>query len=322
MKHKRFRLFCNVIILAVLWSTAAEAKSFEEWKQGLVARAQKEGIRNKTIRHYLLGAHANDTVIKLDKKQPEGTLGYAEYRHVGAEPKVARGRKMLKKYNKLLNEIGKAYGVDPEVIVALWGMETTYGRNSGTISTIDALATLAYEGRRSEFFTTELLTLLKLIDKGEINPRRLHGSWAGAMGQTQFMPSSFVKYAVDYDKNGKKDIWRSEADIFASIANYLKTEGWQQNSISMSYVKLPQNFDHKSADLGISKSVEEWKKLNVEAKIWPKDGKTQGTILALDRDKFTHTVLVYNNFRILLKWNYSRLFAGAALYLAQEIKKA
>ena len=320
------RNFCNAIIIAglflsFLWPTSPHANTFEEWQQTMAEKAEKEGVRNKTIRHYLLTTKENDAVIKLDRKQPEGTLGYEEYRRIATASKIARGKEMLKKHRKILNEIGKAYGVDPKIIVALWGMETDYGRNPGTMSTLDALATLAYEGRRSEFFSTELLTLLKLIDSGAIDPKNLRGSWAGAMGQTQFMPSSFVKYAVDYNKDGKKDIWHNEEDVFASIANYLKSEGWQKGAISMSYVTLPPTFDRKLADLSVSKTLREWKALGVKAKWVPKDDSTPATILALDRDKFTHKVYVFHNFHILLKWNYSRLFAGASLYLAQEIKK-
>ena len=329
MRHIRedtlLRIFRNAIIAVLFfssgWASALHAQTFEEWQQSMAGRAKSEGIGRKTIKYYLLTTKENDAVIKLDRKQPEGTLGYGEYRKIATASKIARGRAMMKKHHTLLNKIGHEYGVDPQIIVALWGMETDYGRNTGNISTLDALATLSYEGRRSEFFSSELLILLKLVDKGEINPKNLRGSWAGAMGQTQFMPLSFLKYAVDYDKDGHKDIWHSECDVFASIANYLKTEGWQKGAISITDVTTPEHFDRNLADLTISKKISEWKELGVKANHLPKDVSTKATLLALDRDKFTYPVLVFNNFRILLKWNYSRLFAGAALYLSQEINR-
>ncbi|MEI6730672.1 MAG: lytic murein transglycosylase, partial [Pseudomonadota bacterium] len=261
------RILRNAIIAASFFSlalaTTLHAETFEDWQHTMAKRARAEGIKKKTIRNYLFTTKENDAVIALDRKQPEGTLGYAEYRKIATSGKIVRGRAMLQKHRKLLNIIGNKYGVDPEVIVALWGMETDYGRNCGNISTLDALATLAYEGRRSEFFSGELLILLKLIDNGEIDPKNLHGSWAGAMGQTQFMPSSFLKYAVDYNKDRHKDIWHNESDIFASIANYLKTEGWEKGAISMTDVTTPENFDRALADLNISKKIAEWKELGV-----------------------------------------------------------
>ncbi len=319
------RIFRNAIIASVFfslaWATTLHAQTFEEWQHSMSKRAKAEGISKKTIRKHLLTTKEVETVVKLDKKQPEGTLGYAEYRKIATTGKITRGTAMLKKHQKLLTTIGNKYGVDPEIIVALWGMETDYGRNCGNISTLDALATLAYEGRRSEFFSKELLILLKLVDKGEIDPKNLRGSWAGAMGQTQFMPTSFLKYAVDYNKDGHKDIWHTESDVFASIANYLKTEGWQKGAISITSVTTPDNFNRALADLTVSKNISEWKELGVKADRLPKDVSTKATLLALDRDKFTHQVFIFNNFRILLKWNYSRLFAGTALYLAQEINR-
>ena len=316
---------CNWIIgfcvFGLLGVQPLHAESFAIWQQQTAQKARAAGINDKTIRKYLLKTKENMVVMKLDKKQPEGVLRYPDYLKSATASKIVRGREMYKKHRALLKTIGNKYGVDPEIIVALWGMETDYGRNTGNISILDALATLSYEGRRSEFFTTELITLLKLIDNGSISPKNLNGSWAGAMGQTQFMPSSFAKYAVDYNKDGRKDIWHTQGDVFASIANYLKSEGWQKGAISITTVTVPAKFDRSLAELAVAKRISEWKKLDVKAERLPKDVSTKATLLALDRETFTHTVLVFENFKILLKWNYSRLFAGAALHMAQEIKK-
>lgn len=305
----------------LLFAAPLHAENFLSWQQQTAQKARAAGINDTTIRKYLMTTKENMVVVKLDKKQPEGVLRYGDYLKSATAAKIPRGRAAYKKHSKLLHEIGDKYGVDPEIIVALWGMETDFGHNTGSINILDALATLSFEGRRSELFTTELITLLKLIDKGEISPKNLRGSWAGAMGQTQFMPSSFAKYAVDYNKDGRKDIWHSQEDVFASIANYLKSEGWQKGAISITPVSVPKNFKRAHAELAIYKNITDWKKLGVKADKLPKDVSTKATLLALDREAFTHTVLVFENFRVLLHWNYSRLFAGAALHLAQEIKK-
>lgn len=325
MKNTYLPIFSKWIIalcfFALFEPEPLHAQSFASWQQQTAKQARAAGVNDKTIRKYLMNTKENMVVVKLDKKQPEGVLPYASYLKSATASKIPRGRAAYKKYKKLLHKIGNEYGVDPEIIVALWGMETDYGHNTGSINILDALATLSFEGRRSELFTTELIALLKLIDKGEISPKNLRGSWAGAMGQTQFMPSSFAKYAVDYNKDGRKDIWHTQEDVFASIANYLKSEGWQKGAISITPVSVPKNFDKAHAELAISKNITEWKKLGVTAQKLPKDVSTKATLLALDREAFTHTVLIFENFRVLLHWNYSRLFAGAALHLAQEIKK-
>lgn len=310
--------FC---LIGLLEPQPLYAQSFAQWQQQIAKKARAEGVSNKTIQKYLMNTKENMAVVRLDKKQPEGVLRYSDYLKKATAVKIPRGREAYKQHSKLLHKIGKEYGVDPEIIVALWGMETDYGRNTGNISILDALATLSYEGRRSELFTTELITLLKLIDDGSISPKNLRGSWAGAMGQTQFMPSSFAKYAVDYNKDGRKDIWHTQSDVFASIANYLKNEGWQKGAISITPVTVPQHFNKAHAELAVSKTIVDWKKLGIKAEHLPKDNNVKATLLALDREAFTHTSLVFDNFRVLLKWNYSRLFAGAALHLSQQIKK-
>ena len=323
MKIRNVILLC-ACSLAALVSTpdSASAQTFEEWQQQTAQKARKQGISQHTIKTYLLTTVESDKIITLDRKQPENKLTYMEYLEKAIpQAKIKRGREEYRRHRVLLNKIGKQYGVDPEIIVALWGMETGYGSNTGNIRILDALSTLAYEGRRSELFTTELLTLLTLLDQKQINPKNLKGSWAGAMGQTQFMPSSFAKYAVDYNKDGKKDIWHTDSDVFASIANYLAKNGWQKNAISITPAEIPVRFDPLLADLKITKPVAEWKQLGVEPEDQPKDLQTPATLLALDREGQSHYALVFHNFKVLLGWNYSRLFAGAALHLAQEIKE-
>lgn len=302
-------------------SHADDEAGFPAWRDGFVERAEKAGVSEKTIQKHLLPTKFSATVIKLDRKQPENKLAYREYLNKAiSKTKIQRGRAAYAQHRALINKIGAQYKVDPEVIVALWGMETEFGKNCGNIDTLDALATLAYEGRRHQFFEDQLITLLKLIQKGDIHAKDLKGSWAGAMGQTQFMPSSFEKYAVDYNKDGYKDIWHTPSDVFASIANYLATNKWEYQQYSITPASIPVRFDPRLADLKVQKSVGQWESLGVEPKAKDLSKETTATLLALDKEKQEDYVLVFHNFHILLDWNYSRLFAGATLHLASALK--
>lgn len=312
---------CAGLAFTPLPSKADDEAGFQVWRKEFAAKAHTAGLTQSTIKNHLLTTQFSETVIKLDRKQPENKLGWREYlNNAITQTKIQRGRKAYGEHRSLINKIGAHYKVDPEVIVALWGMETEFGKNCGNIDTLDALATLAYEGRRHEFFEGELLTLLKLIQKGEIHAKDLKGSWAGAMGQTQFMPSSFEKYAVDYNKDGYKDIWHTPSDVFASIANYLAQNQWQYKSVSITPAEIPVRFDPRQADLAVTKSISEWASLGVTPKTRELAPTTPATLLALDKEKQEDYVLVFHNFRVLLDWNYSRLFAGATLHLASALK--
>jgi len=206
-------------------------KPFGLWLSEFEQEARAQGISQATLDDALSDTVPDDSVIELDRKQPESVLTLQEYLAKIVSPtRIENGKAMLAENRDLLEEIGKAYGVQPKFIVALWGIETSYGENTGNYEIIDALATLAYDGRRADFFRGELIKALRIVQQEHIAPGALQGSWAGAMGQCQFMPSSFLKYAVDYDHDGKHDIWDDKADIFASIANYLHSEGWDEHS--------------------------------------------------------------------------------------------
>jgi membrane-bound lytic murein transglycosylase B len=204
-----------------------DAKSFAAWLGQFKKDAVAEGISQKTLDEAFESTTPIERVVELDRKQPESTLTLEEYlEKVVNDTRIAEGRERMSDNRELLSEISKKYDVEPQTIVALWGIETNYGENTGGFSVIDSLATLAYDGRRSEYFRGELLKALKIIDADHITAYDMDGSWAGAMGQCQFMPSSFLNFAVDYDGDGKRDIWNTNADIFASIANYLHSSGW------------------------------------------------------------------------------------------------
>ncbi|HSK40595.1 MAG TPA: lytic murein transglycosylase, partial [Arenibaculum sp.] len=223
-------LLSGVFALLVLgWSAgnAGAATDFAAWVGDLRREAVGRGISTCVLDAALHGVAPLPRVIELDRKQPERTITFARYLDRVVTPaRVRRGRALHAEHRALLEEIGHRYGVQPRFIVALWGIETDFGRNTGGFDVIAALATLAYDGRRSAYFRSELLDALEILEQGHVRPEAMKGSWAGAMGQCQFMPSSFRRYAVDADGDGRRDIWSTLPDVFASTANYLGQAGW------------------------------------------------------------------------------------------------
>lgn len=225
---KLFVLIFSFIILTVSPANAAQ-KSLDRWVSELRVEVIKDGIPEALFDESFAEFKPIKRVVRLDKKQPEGQLTLDQYlRKIVVKSRIENGKKELANHKKLLQKVSKKYGVPVNIIVALWGIETNYGRNTGSFNTIHALATLAYDGRRSNFFRKELINALKIMKTEKISLEEFEGSWAGAFGQCQFMPSSYLRYAVDFDKDGKRDIWNTHADIFASIANYLNKEGWKE----------------------------------------------------------------------------------------------
>jgi len=208
--------------------------------------------------------------------------------------------------------------VQPRFIVAFWGIETDFGRLDGGFSVVAALATLAYDGRRSKFFRGELIRAIRILDQGHITPERMKGSWAGAMGNFQFMPSSFENFAVDYDGDGKRDIWRNKKDAFASAANYLSKSGWKNDQTWGRQITLPAGFDQKLVGLKVRKRMSEWQALGVrkvDGSALPKRELMASLVQATRGPVF----LTYNNYRVILKWNRSTYFAVAVGTLAEKI---
>ena len=201
---------------------ATPSGSFADWLQGLRQEAAAKGISQQTLDQALAGLEPDQKVLDLDRSQPEFTITFAQYRaRTVTKQRVDQGANLLEEYRPLLDKIAATYGVQPPFIVALWGVESDYGRVTGGYPVIGSLATLAYGSSRKEMFHTELIDALTILDERDITPEAMTGSWAGAMGQCQFMPSSFLHYAVDFTGDGRRDIWTDQADVFASIANYL-----------------------------------------------------------------------------------------------------
>ena len=311
------------VILISLNVSPAFAQSFESWLQDFKRDALAQGISQSTLDDAFSSTAAPlDRVIELDQKQPESVLSLEQYiKGVVTKKRVKDGKKQLAQHRALLTKLGKKYGVQPRFIVALWGIETGYGHNTGGFHTIDALATLAYDGRRSAFFRDELLAALHILQDEEMPASDMQGSWAGALGQCQFMPSTYLKYAVDYDGDGKRDIWNTQADAFASIANYLKSLGWNASEGWGRPVKLPDDFDMSLADITQEKTLAEWKKLgvrNINGGALPPQ-KLKASLAMVGKDNNAVPYLVYGNYKALLQWNRSRFFATAVGTLADKI---
>lgn len=242
----------------------AAAASFASFVAGLKADARKAGIRQATLDRAFKGVQINQKVIELDRRQPEFTLTWEQYRtRIVSDARIARGREFFAQHRQLLASVQSRFGVPPGPIMGIWGLESDYGRATGGFNVIEALATLAWEGRRASFFRSELMDALKIIDHGDITPERMTGSYAGAMGQPQFMPDSYLRFAVDFAGNGRRDIWNDPADIFASVANYLAKSGWSERLPWGAPARLPANFDPAMGGRDNRRKLEDWTRLGV-----------------------------------------------------------
>lgn len=289
---------------------ASAAEPFETWLEGVRQEARSRNISEDIISRALTGIEPINRVIELDRRQPEFTQTFQQYMEKRITPSlIAYGKDMLVKHHDILEEVSKKYGVQPRFIVALWGAETSFGRYTGGFKVVDSLATLAWDGRRSAFFRKELFNALTILNQGHTTPEVMKGSWAGAMGQSQFMPSSYLSFAVDHDGDGRRDIWETQADVFASIANYLSKSGWRDDQTWGRAVRLPKGFDEGLVSLDITRNMDEWRALGVRKA----DGSDlpernlPGSVIRPKRGGDA-AYLIYGNYKTLLKWNYSHFF--------------
>jgi len=296
--------------------------AFQAWVADLRTEALAQGISAATFDTAFRDTKPIPRVIELDRYQPEFSQTFWTYMSRAVSPeRIERGREMLRKHGPLLRQIQRQYGVQPRFLVAFWGMETAFGATFGGFPVVDALATLAYDTRRSAFFRKELLDALRILDAGHIPPARMQGSWAGAMGHLQFMPSTFRAHAVDRDGDARADIWGSLPDVFASAANYLSREGWKGDQTWGREVRLPAGFNLDLIGLGTRKPLAEWAKLGLR--------RADGGALPVVRDMSGSLVLpagiegpaflVYDNFRTTMVWNRSILYALAVGHLADRL---
>jgi membrane-bound lytic murein transglycosylase B len=313
--------FLVVLMLLAVAPPANCAEDFPSWLEGLRQEARAKGIREATLHEALDNLEPIPRIIELDRRQPEFTQTFWRYLDARVtEARIERGRTLLETHRELLDRIEKRYGVQPRFLVAFWGLETNFGDYLGSFPVIGSLATLAYDPRRSDFFRAELLAALSIIDEGSISAPNMLGSWAGAMGQTQFMPSTFVRFAVDADGDGRRDIWFSLPDVFASAANFLSESGWQRDKSWGREVTLPSDFDLELTGLEVEKSLTAWQVLGVRksnGEDLPR-ANIKGSVI-LPAGRFGPAFLVYNNYHTILQWNRSDLYAIAVGYLADRI---
>lgn len=322
-----FRLSAALIFAMLLNLTplvpARASQDFAVWLDGVRAEAKGLGISEATLDQAFAGVEPIPRVIELDRRQPEFTLTFRKYmERVVNDRRVATGRQRLAEHKDLLAAIARQYNVQPRFIVALWGIETDFGRITGGFPVVASLATLAHDGRRSAFFRKELMLALQIIDQGHIGAREMMGSWAGAMGQNQFMPSSFHAFAVDQDGDGHKDIWGSLPDIFGSIANYLSRSGWRDDLTWGRPASVPAGFDRAMTGRKPVKRLSEWSALGVRnadgGNLPARD--LDASLISPEKNSLEPVFIAYHNYHVILKWNRSDYFAIAVGTLSDRLR--
>ncbi len=302
----------------------ANDQRFADWLTGFRLDATKAGITGSTFDRAMRGIAPDEDVVAADQNQPEFVKPVWEYlRGALSDKRVARGKALLAENSELLDRIEKAYGVDRNVVVAIWGLESNFGDHMGTQSVVRSLATLGFEGRRPDFGRTQLIAALKIIQAGDITPEDMLGSWAGAMGQTQFIPTTYLAHAIDFDGDGRRDIWHSTADTLASTAHYLQVSGWQADGHWGFEVRMPKHFDYALADMSLTKTVAEWRKLGLkraDGRAFPAAVEVEKASLLLPAGYKGPAFLVLNNFRSILVYNASTSYALAVSLLADRFR--
>ena len=320
VKYYNIKLLYLTKVLLIVASTSFAQNDYQKWLLEIESDAIKFGISKKTYHNSILKlSNYNEKVLSNYNNQPEVKITFDQYfkRNI-PEKRIRKGKLLLKENLSLLKNIQKEFKVPPEIVIAVWGIETNYGTYTGNYNILDSLSTLAYKSRRKAFFRKEFFYALKIIEERYINEKALLGSWAGAMGQSQFMPSSYVHYAVDYNKDSIIDIWKSYEDIFASISNYLYKHGWNEKKPWLHEI-----------DGHVANKITSEKKLSL-AEIYKDTEKPKayysyydikGKLLTLGKNNSKRYFLVYPNFFILKKYNNSNYYALTLGELANRINK-
>ena len=293
---------------------------FNQWLVGFKNRARAQGISSSVLDASLSGIRYDSAIIKLDRNQSEFSKPLWEYLDSAtSNTRINNGRKMIAKYSTTLGSIEGRYGVEHETVVAIWGLESAYGGFRGNTDTIEALATLAYDGRRGPFFEEQLIAALRIVQAGDVSPRGMTGSWAGAMGHTQFMPTSYLEYAVDYTGDGRRDIWSNDpTDALASTASYLKKFGWKKGQPWGVEVQLPKGFDYSLSGAD-AKSVSAWTRLGVRDMSGRAVGNYGKAKLLLPAGARGPAFLTFNNFEVIKRYNTSTSYAMAVGHLGDRL---
>jgi membrane-bound lytic murein transglycosylase B len=302
----------------------ADESRFPQCLSGLQAQAANAGLSAALLERTLGAARYEQQVIDLDRRQPEFTDTAANYlnRRV-TDQRIAQGRELLQRHQRLLQRMARNHGVAPQYLLAFWGLESNFGGNFGGIPVLNSLATLACDERRSTYFTAELINALRILERGDIDATGMVGSWAGAMGHTQFMPSAYLQHAVDGDGDGRIDLWGSVPDALASAGNFLQSLGWQEGVRWGREVRLPQAFPYEQAGLERGRPIQEWRDLGIT----DVDGRALPQVdieaaLIIPAGHRGPAFLVYDNFRVIMRWNRSELYALSVGLLADRIAGA
>ncbi len=308
---RRRRFLAASTALAATPLTAHGRETFDGFLARIASDARAQGIAPAIVERALAGLAPDERVIALDRRQPEGRLSFAAYRErVVSRARIETGRERARTHRELLDRTTRTYGVSPRVLVAIWGIESSFGRVTGDFDIVRSLATLAHDGRRRELFTRELLAALRILERTPLDRPALTGSWAGAMGQAQFLPSTYLGHAVDHDGDGWADIWRTQGDVFASMANYLATLGWRSGWRWGRPVSRPGGFDGLPTGRDDKRPLAFWEAAGVRRA----DGgplpvaDAEAGLLVMDEGT-GGAFLVYHNFDVLMRWNRSTYFA-------------
>lgn len=316
------------VLVALAWTlmqaapVGAQAPSeFQACLERLQSQARERSLPESVVTDVLAALEHQPRVIELDRSQPEFRQSFSAYLRARVnDSRVRRGRELLSEHRALLSRLTRDYGVPGHYLVAFWGLETNFGSYLGGMPTLDSLATLACDPRRSAYFTDELMTALQLLSREGLKPASMKGSWAGAMGHTQFMPSAYIAHAVDGDGDERVDLWRSEADALASGANYLRELGWRRGERWGREVRLPEGFPYAETGLANSAPLTYWRDLGVaraDGSALPAADMRAAVIVPMGH--LGPAFMVYSNFEVIMKWNRSQAYAIAVGHLADRI---
>ncbi|AXR05156.1 lytic murein transglycosylase [Salinimonas sediminis] len=321
--------FCNVISgLAVatffLGASAQAAEDFAQCKDRLSTQAIAAGVDEAVVNKAFASVSFVPRVIELDRSQPEFVTTFPSYYSKRVTSwRIDKGREMLQQHASLLNELEAKYGIPPHYLVAFWGLETNFGSYKGTMPVLSSLATLACDQRRSDYFTGELMTALKLMQREQLSPEAMVGSWAGAMGHTQFMPTAYYRYAVDGDGDGLANLWESEPDALTSAANFLDNLGWEPGFRWGREIQLPKGFDYRQTGYQNRQSLTQWQQLGLtQANGNPLPDSDLTAYVVVPAGHKGPAFLAYHNFRVIMRWNNSEFYAIAVGELANQLAGA
>ncbi|MBP0492965.1 lytic murein transglycosylase [Pararoseomonas indoligenes] len=310
-------------LLALAAPARAQQMSWDSFLDGLRADARRAGISSGTVQRALGNIQPLDRVIELDRRQPEGTMTWDRYRElIVSQTRIDNGRRAFAENRALLQSLEDRFRVPARVMVAIWGMETSYGTNMGSFNVVNALATLVWEGRRERTMRPQLMAALRIIDAGNIAAEGMRGSWSGAMGHPQFMPQSYEQYAVDADGDGRKDIWNSKADALGSIGNYLSRFGWRMEERWGREVTLPAGFDPYGASPDRSQPLRDWARQGLtyaDGSAIPPSDMTAAVVVPGANNGSQQAFLVYRNWSVIRRYNNSVYYATAVGMLSDRV---